>query len=147
MVKMSKKKFKEIEKNAKIDSLKTELDRYVKTILRYDFIEFCTTGAYFNELGLKELGKGADMIHGLKCSQKKKEKLQTRLFGWDEQFDEEEYYKNKISMAKAYLNSLSDDKKEEIIKDGLQQKRFWSKSFDRHYRLCDELFKKRGKRK
>lgn len=126
----------------KIETKKVELDRYVKTIVRYCFTEACTSGAYFNELYNRNLRRGDDLIGESRIKGKKLKELRELnlpLFAlkkdeYENLKEELKWHKGLVDWAKAMMNTkLNDEKKEKIIRDCINQKAMWSDQFNR---LC-----------
>ncbi len=143
----SDEKFKIDMLKSQIKSEKTALDRYVKAITRHAFIDCCTGGAYFNKMYFDLLKTGFDIIRDSKKSKKEQDKLQRDwFFGHIKQQTDIEgleytlkYYKRLTHWAKYTLSSLDNKKKEEIIKDCIEQEDLWSEQFNRNSKLYDAL--------
>lgn len=146
LVKEKDKPFEDMTKNEilkekykqEIESKKIELDRYIKTIVKYSFTEVCTSGVYFDDLFHKELFSSFESIKNSKLTEEEKQKLHMSiLFGerWKKQTEEEIYkinlkhYDKLIWWAKHYLKDLTDEKKKEIITDCIERTNAWDNQF------------------
>jgi hypothetical protein len=144
--KLRKEKIAEIKKmveDAPLESAKTELDRYIKTIVRYNFIESCKVGASFNELYDKEVRTWMEINSKLKD----KKSFIKEMFG--EKLSEEEkkkknieYYKRLTGWAKGLLSNLTGERKREIIMDCIIQEELWSNMFSEVCKLNREIEEK-----
>ena len=134
-----------------IESEKVGLDRYVKTIVRYSFVEICTSGAYFNELFNKLILNGEDHIRDSKKSEKQKDELRKILFPMFFEGNTKlelleanlKYYNNLTSWAKFHMDRLNDKQKEKIVRDCLAQEEMWSRQFNKNSRVYDKLKEKK----
>lgn len=132
-----------------IEIERTTQDRYIKTIVRSCFIDNCTGGAYFNDLFNKLIVQGYDILHDSKLKPKKIDELRTDWFPLfnkpktevESLQDNLKWEKSLTHWAKYMLTSLSDKKKEEIIKDSMTQQAMWSEQFNRNSKLYKALKK------
>lgn len=131
-----------------IEQKKTELNRYIETIVKYSFTEVCTSGAYFDDLFHKELFSAFDTIRNSKLSEEEKQKLHMSiLFGerGKKQTEEEihqlniKHYDKLIWWAKHYLKDLTDEKKKEIITDCIEKTNAWDNQFDNTSKIRKEI--------
>lgn len=146
---LSKKRKAEIKKlvdEAPLKAVKTELDRYVDTIVRYTFLDVCTAGAYFNHLYNQEFLTWIELNNKLKNKKSFFEVMFGEKLSPEEQKKKNiEYYKRLISWAKWHLSHLSDEEKKKIITDGLEQMNLWNEIFHQTYKLNKEIQKKERK--
>ena len=149
---LSKKRISEIRKEVEdmpLESVKTELDRYIKAIVRYKFTEAVTSGPYFNEMFHNSLEMGADAILENNISKKQKDRLHHELLPFfsepqtEEQIrnDNIKYYKSLVSWAKSYFSLMPDEEKEKIIRDCLEQEQLSMQQSDRTYKVITEIEK------
>ena len=143
----SDEKFKIESIKAQIESEKFAFDRYLQVIVRSAFIDCCTGGAYFNKMYTEMLLRGYEILEESKVPKEKKEKLRIEWFPlfWKGETEVErwksnlKYHKRLTNWAKYLLNGLDDKKKEEIIKDSIEQEEMWSEQFNRNSKLYDAL--------
>ena len=140
----------------KIEGEKTQLDRYIKTIVRSAFSDNVTSGAYFNGLYHDMMLRGYEAIDKPGIPDKDRWDLRRELiplfYKFENILEEKEhtlaYYKRMNGFAKAALVGLNDKKKELIIMDCIEQQTLWSDQFNRNskvYKKVEEFEKKSKK--
>lgn len=134
--------------NSKMEMAKTELDRYVKTIVRYAFLDSCTSGAFYNNMFEELYFAHGKMIREAKISKKEKDILRMEsMFGIpvgkkskvDIAKENLEYQKKLINWAKYMLGNLNNKQKEKIIRDCIHKEELWSMQFDANWKLGKKL--------
>lgn len=132
---------------APLESVKTELDMYIDTIVRYRFLDACTSGAFFHKLYHQELNDWME----LNRKAKDKKSFNEVMFGKKLTPEEERehliaYYKRLVGWAKNHLTMcVSDEEKRKIIMDCIKQQELWSDMFTKTLNLRKEIESKKMK--
>jgi len=130
-----------------IESEKTALDRYIKTIVEYGFTNVCNAAVYFQDLYYKELLSANGAIEGSKLTKEQKDKLSTSLMFISgpnptkiELLESNlKYYQRLNSWAEHKLNSLPYEIRKEIIKKSIEHCCNWSDQFDRTSKISRDI--------
>ena len=135
---------------AQIETDQICLDRYVKSIVRSNFIDCCTGGAYFNQLWLDLFKHGKERVEYSKLPKKKKTELlnnwfMNTMFGTKAKTELDKlesnlaYQKRLTGWAKSLLSNLNDTDKEKMIMDCIRQQELWSNQFNINTKLYKAL--------
>ena len=142
MKKLTKKQKEEIEIKSLEETIEREkihLDRLIKTIVKHTFIENCTGSVYYEDLYHGEMKAWFDLSQNLSEKERMTEWMElmfgtappTKIEGLQNQLKR---YEKLVSWVKCDLNMLSQKKKEEIIRDTIEQQNNWSD-------MCNEVSK------